>query len=127
MFDITYDPRANRLRITVEGFWKPEEVPALARAIDANVREIGEHFDVIVESPDFPVQANDVADLLAAVMRGGMARTSGHAAVVVAGPLNKAQAERTLVHLRLRVFLTLDEAERWIASKSRDAEPASAT
>ncbi|HEX7781451.1 MAG TPA: hypothetical protein VF509_01450 [Sphingobium sp.] len=123
MFHIEHDSRANILRITVEGFWEPKNVPDLARGIDASLRKIGDDFDVIVNSPDFPVQANDVADLLAAVMRGGMARTSGRAAVVVAGPLNRAQAERTLVHPRLRVFMTMDAAEAWIGSKSRDATP----
>jgi len=116
MFHIEYDTRVNILRITVAGFWEPGNVPDLAKGIDASLREIGDDFDVIVNSPDFPVQANDVADLLAAVMRGGMTRTSGRAAVVVAGPLNRAQAERTLVHPRLRVFLTMKEAERWLES-----------
>lgn len=126
MFHIDYDRRANALRINVEGFWAPENVPALARAIDAHVHQMPDDFDVIVESPDFPVQANDVADLLAGVMRGGMARTSGYAAVVVGGPLGKAQAERTLVHPRLKVFLSLDEAKVWLAAMGRGVDHLSA-
>jgi hypothetical protein len=126
MFKIDPDREANTLRINVEGFWAPENVSALARAIDAHVRQMPDDFDVIVESPDFPVQANDVADLLAAVMRGGMVRTSGHAAVVVGGQLGKAQAERTLVHPRLKVFLSLDDAKVWLAARGRGVEDLSA-
>ncbi|WP_070153107.1 hypothetical protein [Sphingobium phenoxybenzoativorans] len=122
MFHITHDPRTNVLRITVKGFWNPADVPKLAKGIDASLREVGDDFDAIVESFDFPVQANDVADLLTAVMRGGMARTSGRAAVVVGSLLNRAQAERTLVHPRVRVFMTMEEAEAWLASGVRDAD-----
>ncbi|CAN5423000.1 hypothetical protein BH10PSE14_BH10PSE14_41090 [soil metagenome] len=118
MFNVDYDPRANCVNLRVAGFWKPEDVTALARAVGEKVREaraIREDFNVIVESLAFPVQAMDVADLLANIMRGGMAQTSGRAAVVVGSQLNKAQAERTLVHPRLCVFLTLEEARDWLA------------
>ena len=116
MFQVDYDRRANCLIIDVAGFWKPEHVVELAREVGAKARQaqaIRDDFNVIVTSFDFPVQANDVADLLANIMRGGMTLTSGKCAVVVGSQLNRAQAERTLVHPRLRVFLTLDEARRW--------------
>jgi len=117
MFQVDYDRHANCLTIDVAGFWKPEDVVDLAREVGAKARQaqaIRDDFNVIVTSLDFPVQANDVADLLANIMRGGMTLTSGKSAVVVGSQLNKAQAERTLVHPRLRVFLTLEEAERWL-------------
>jgi hypothetical protein len=57
----------------------------------------------------------DVADLLSEIMRGGMAITTGRAAVVVGSQLNKAQAERTLVHPRVRVFTTMKAARAWLA------------
>ncbi|MFA5964614.1 MAG: hypothetical protein WC804_11410 [Sphingomonas sp.] len=118
MFNVDYDRHANCLNLSVAGFWKPGDVAALARAVGEKLREaraLRDDFNVIVESFDFPVQAMDVADLLANIMRGGMAQTSGRAAVVVGGQLNKAQAERTLVHPRLCVFLTLEEARTWLA------------
>lgn len=124
MFNVDYDRRANCLNLRVAGFWKPEDVSALARAVGEKVREtraIREDFNVIVESFDFPVQAMDVADLLANIMRGGMAQTSGRTAVVVGSQLNKAQAERTLVHPRVRVFLTLEEARNWLAGRADQA------
>ncbi len=119
MFSIAYDAQANILRISVEGFWSPGDVPALAAAIGGTAqraRALRNDFDVLVESLDFPVQANDVADALAEIVPAGMALTTGRTAVVVGSLLNKAQAERTLAHPRLRVFMTLAEAQSWLAS-----------
>lgn len=128
MFHVDYDARANHLVLTVKGFWKPEDVTAFAASVGTRAQEaraVRPDFDVLVESLDFPVQANDVADLLTGIMRGGMALTSGRAAVVVGSHLNKAQAERTLVHPRVRVFLTLDDARRWLADRGgAEATPA---
>jgi hypothetical protein len=120
MFNVDYDRRANCVNLRVAGFWKHEDVTALARAVGEKLREthaIREDFNVIVESFDFPVQAMDVADLLTNIMHGGMAQTSGRAAVVVGSQLNKAQAERTLVHPRVCVFLTLEKARDWLAGE----------
>lgn len=117
MFKIEFDAQTSILRIHVAGFWKPEDVPAFAKAVGARAqqaRAVSQSFDVIVESLDFPVQANDVADMLTDIRTSGTALTSGRVAVVVGSWLNKLQAERTLAHPRLRVFMTLDEAENWL-------------
>jgi hypothetical protein len=118
MYRVAYDRHANCLGIMVEGFWAAAEVAGLAAEVGAKAmaaRAIRPDFAVLVESPDFPVQANHVADLLAEVMRGGMTLTTGRAAVVVGSHLNKAQAERTLVHPRLRVCLSVAQARDWLA------------
>lgn len=125
MFRIDYDPDANRLKISVWGFMDPGDVTALATAVGAKAREaraIGGDFDVIVESLEFPVQANDVADMLTEIMRSGMALTTGRAAVVVGSFLNKLQAERTLVHPRLQVFSSMEEARSWLDQSSGSTE-----
>jgi acyl-CoA synthetase (NDP forming) len=121
MFQVVYDHAANRLCIAVKGFFNPDDVASLAKEVGAkarDAREVRDDFDVIVESLEFPVQANDVADLLANIMRAGMAPTSGRAAVVVGSQLNKAQAERTLVHPKLRIFLTLEDARHWLMEEA---------
>ena len=125
MFRVDYDARANVLTIHVSGFLTPDDVPAFAAEIAATARAaaaIRADFDVIVESLDFPVQANDVADLLAQIMRDGIVLTSGNAAVVVGSQLNKLQAERTLAHPRLKVFRTMAEATDWLGRTSGDAQ-----
>lgn len=118
MFHIEYDRGANCLNIRVAGFWKPEDVAAMAREAGAKAlaaRAIRPDFDACVESLDFPVQAMDVADLLATSVRAGLSLTTGRAAIVVGSQLNKVQAERTLADPRLRVFLTMDAARAWLA------------
>lgn len=119
MFHVEYDRRANCLNIRVEGFWKPEDVAPFASAVDREARlakTASSDFDACVESLKFPVQAIDVADLLSGIMRAGMGVTRGRAAVVVGSQLNKAQAERTLIHPRVRVFQAVDKARAWLAA-----------
>ena len=121
MFQVEYDRAANRLNISVKGFWKPEDVPLLAATIGEKARQaraIRGDFDVLVESLDFPVQALDVADMLKNVMAGGIELTTSRAAVVVGSQLNRAQAERTLVHPRVRIFLSLAAAENWLTGSA---------
>ena len=123
MFSVRYDRPANCIMVSVREFWKPDDVTALAAEIGAiaqQARRVRGDFNAIVESFDFPVQANDVADLLADIMRGAMAVTSGNAAVVVGSQLNKVQAERTLIHPRLQVFRTLEAAHAWLQQASLD-------
>jgi hypothetical protein len=118
MFHVDYDRPANCLNIKVEGFWKPEDVASLAQEVASKARAakaIRPDFNACVESLEFPVQAIDVADLLAGIMQAGMAMTTGRAAVVVGSQLNKAQAERTLVHPRVRMFRSLEEGRAWLA------------
>lgn len=119
MFRVDYRPHANRIVIHVRDFWTTDMIPAFAAAVGAKVqaaRAVRDDFDVLVESLAFPVQANDVADLLPSIMRGGMALTSGRSAVVVGSQLSKLQAERTLTHPRVRVFLSMAQAEAWLAA-----------
>lgn len=119
MFEVEYDEHANCLEIIVNGFWNRETVLAFADAFTMRARSaraVRTDFDVLVESLQFPVQANDVADLLTEVMRAGMTQTTGRAAVVVGSQLNKLQAMRTLTHPRVRVFLDLHDARNWLTA-----------
>ncbi|TPG13078.1 hypothetical protein EAH84_06595 [Sphingomonas oligophenolica] len=119
MFAVNYDKDNNCLNVVVKGFWKPEDVALLASEVGSKAnaaRGIRQDFDACVESLEFPVQAMDVANLLTAIMQGAMALTTGRAAVVVGSQLNKLQAERTLVHERVRMFLSSGEAREWLAA-----------
>lgn len=122
MFSVAYDADANMLRISVEGFYALADVPALAASIDGTVRRVNairDDFDVLIESLNFPVQSEDVANAIPAIMEAGMTMTSGHVAIVVASFLNKAQVERTLIHPRVKAFMTLEAAQEWLASTKR--------
>ena len=119
MFTIDYDPRTNRLLVHVRDFWTSESVSQFAAAMGAKAQEIRatrSDYDAIIESLDFPVQSNDVADLLGALGRGALALTSGRAAIVVGSRLNRMQAERTHTDPRVRVFMTMADAEAWLAA-----------
>jgi hypothetical protein len=117
MHDISFDPGSKCLLIHVAGFWQPEQLPAFAAALEAAVlkaRSFAPDFCAVIESFDFPVQANDVADMLGELCARCMAMTTGQVAVVVGSHLNKLQVERTLIHERLRPFRTMEEARDWL-------------
>lgn len=119
MYKVDYDMSANILNIHVAGFMAPEDVPPFAAEVDFKARQarvVRGDFNVIVESFDFPVQATDVAELLAGIVGTGMVLTTGRSAVVVGSHLNKLQAERTLIHPRLKVFSTMEDAQDWLGS-----------
>ncbi len=70
----------------------------------------------------FRVSPFNFDDLLPRIAEAGLSLTSGRAAAVVGSHLNKLQAERTQNHPRLKVFLSMAEAEAWL-----DAAPAADT
>jgi hypothetical protein len=118
-FRLDYDPRRNRILVDVRDFWTVETVREFAAAAGAKaqeVRRLRDDYDVLIDSTAFPVQAGDVADLLPSIAEAGLALTSGRAASIVGSHLNKLQAERTQRHPRLRIFMSLEEAEAWLAT-----------
>ena len=118
MYRFDYDRAVDCFRIHVSGFWTPADVQEFGPALHAKAKEIGRQsprFDVMIESLDFPVQANDVADMLNGVMAQSIEITQGRVAVVVASQLNKLQVERTLVHPRVRPFLSIAQGQAWLA------------
>lgn len=116
-FRLDYDAARNRILIEIRDFWTVETVHAFAAAAGAKaheVRAIRADYDVLVDSRHFPVQASDIADLLPGIANAGLALTSGRAASVVGSHLNKLQAERTQTHPRMKIFLTMEDAEAWL-------------
>ncbi len=119
-FRLDYDPGRNRVLVVIRDFWTVETVHAFAAAAGAfaqETRAIRDDYDVLIDSRDFPVQANHVADLLPNIAEAGLTLTSGRAASVVGSQLNRLQAERTQTHPRIRIFMTIEEAEAWLAEK----------
>ncbi len=117
-FRMDYDAARNRILVEIRDFWTIETVREFATAAGAKAQEvlaIRNDYDVLIDSRDFPVQANDVADLLPSIAEAGLTLTSGRAASVVGSHLNKLQAERTQTHPRMRIFMTVEEAEAWLA------------
>jgi hypothetical protein len=117
-YELDYDPQRNRMAVIMRGLWTVQTVREFATVSGAKAQEtiaIRNDYDVLVDTRDFPVQPNDVADLLPNIAQAGLTLTSGRAASVVASHLNKLQADRTQTHPRFRAFMTLEEAEAWLA------------
>ena len=119
-YAFAYDPAKNRVIVELRDFWTVEtvrEFPAASGAFANETRARRADYDVLIDTTGFPVQSNDVADLLPSITLAGLALTTGRAASVVASQLNKLQADRTQTHPRFRAFLTREEAEAWLADK----------
>lgn len=119
-YAFAYDPAQNRVIVELRDFWTVETVREFAAASGAFANETRARradYDVLIDTTGFPVQSNDVADLLPSITLAGLALTTGRAASVVASQLNKLQADRTQTHPRFRAFLTREEAEAWLADK----------
>ena len=117
-YRLEYDPVRNRILATIRDFWTTQTVREFAAASGAlahGVRETRDDYDVLIDSRAFPVQSNEIADLLPSIAEGGLSLTSGRAASVVGSHLNKLQADRTQTHPRFRAFMTMAEAEAWLA------------
>lgn len=118
-YRLDYDPQRNRMTVVMRDLWTVDTVREFATVAGAKAQEtiaIRNDYDVLVDTRDFPVQPNDVADLLPSITQAGLTLTSGRAASVVASHLNKLQADRTQTHPRFRAFMTLEEAEAWLDS-----------
>lgn len=118
-YQFEYDSTRNRITVTMRDMWTVETVREFAAAAGAfaqSVRATRADYDVMIDTTGFPVQQNDVADLLPSISQAGLTLTSGRAASVVASQLNKLQADRTQTHPRFRSFMTLAEAEAWLAA-----------
>lgn len=116
-FGLAYAPASNRILVEIRGLWTVDTVREFAAASGAfaqQIRATRADYDVLIDSRDFPVQTNEVADLLPSIAEAGLTLTSGRAASVVGSALNKLQAERTQTHPRMRIFMTVEEAEAWL-------------
>ena len=118
-YQFAYDSSRNRITVTLRDLWTVETVREFATASGAfaqSVRAARADYEVLIDTRDFPVQPNGVADLLPNITQAGLTLTTGRAASVVASQLNKLQADRTQTHPRFRSFMTLEEAEAWLAT-----------
>ena len=124
MYDIRFDARKRILRLRLEGFWTPVTLARFMADLKAEATKVrASHggFATLSDSRDFPVQSPEVAGGFAALMQGGGAGQAGPTAIVVASVLNKIQAERALNTPSVKVFLALEDAQRWLDAEWCDA------
>ena len=120
MYTIEFDPQRRLLKITNGGFWTLETIndfaeEVMARAADLR-RRYGE-FAVLSDSRDMPVQAAPVAAAFQSLLAESMKITQGPFATVVGGALVKMQTDRVLKAHHTRTFLSIEDAEAWIAER----------
>lgn len=123
MYKIRYDRATNIFFYSMTGFWTMETVERFLtdlRAEAARIRRSPMHFDTLCDSTAFPVQSMEVSEALGKIMDAAIELRTGRTAIAVGSMLGKLQAERTLPHPSVKVFLSLDEARAWL--KTPEAE-----
>ena len=117
MYRIHYDAGERLLHLTLEGFWTPATLAAFAAELlvrTTAIRRSGLPYGLLSDSTRFPIQSPLVAAGFERITARGVEQHMGPAAIVVAGALNRMQAERTLKSERVRVFLDMAEARAWL-------------
>lgn len=120
MYTIAFDAQSRTLQLKLEGFWSAATLAGFAAELISKttaLRTRYPEFAILSDSSCFPVQSPDVARGFEQLMMGGAKAHTGSTAVVVASVLNKMQAERSLPGTRVRVFMSADEARRWLATE----------
>jgi hypothetical protein len=118
-FELSLDRSARLLRTTMRGFWDVKVVRQYEGALRPKLRELaalkpGTTFS-LVDSIDFPVQSQAVAEALGPVMierAGGL--HPDRTAILVANALVRMQVSRHVVDDRVRVFLGEAEGMEWL-------------
>lgn len=123
MYSIEYSPETRILQLRLEGRWTEEDFDNFDKDYRAALRKHslgGKSIAMLSDSRQFHVQTQEVADRFSKLGSGSGAKVV--ASAIVAGTLlNKMQVERTMGSDRLRVFLDLNEAKRWLADVMQDA------
>ena len=118
MFTVDTDEPAGLLHLKLAGFWTSDTVrgfiAALLPAVEQMQRRVG-GYSILSDSTEFPVQSPEVSEQFTRIMAAGAGRSRGRTAIVVAGMLNKLQAQRIFKGPHVGVFLTRDEALAWLA------------
>jgi hypothetical protein len=120
MYAIRYDPGERILHLKLEGFWTAATLARFVAELMVRTTQLRmrrERFGVLSDSSRFAIQSPLVSQGFERIMAKGAETHRGPTAVVVAGVLNKLQAERTLKGERVCVFLDPAEARGWLAAE----------
>lgn len=120
MFSLAFDPKRRIMTITGEGLWTLATLTRFSAEVLAYgmvQRARYGPFAVLNDVRRMPVQSAHVTSGLEVVIARGRAIATAPIAAVVSGVLPKLQVERILRGDHSRVFLSMDEAEGWLAER----------
>ena len=115
-FDL--DRRNGLMTIVIHGFWDAQTVQVFyadALAATEDMRRTHACHDTLVDARDFPVQAAQITDGIAGLMRMGMEVNDGRTAIISHNQLGKMQGDRLNPNPKLKIFLAEADATAWLA------------
>ena len=125
MYTIKFDASTRTLHLELEGFWSVGTLTAFAAELLVKTTALNLRygkFAILSDSTRFPVQSSAVSAGFERIRERGAQLHKGHTAVVVGSVLNKMQAERSLRGPHVRVFLSANDAKRWLAEVAHEAK-----
>lgn len=117
MFDFSYDPDRNLMRLVQEDYWSLANFRAFESEFmkrHTSIRRTSPNYRVLADCRHFPVQSAEISEAFGAFFDMIMAENKGHYAIVVGSILNKLQAKRALPQAHVQVFTDPDEAMIWL-------------
>lgn len=118
MFDFSYDPDENLIRLVQQGYWSLADFRAFESefiTLHMTIRKVHCDYRVLADCRDFPVQSPEIGEAFGQLFATIMAESKGRYAIVASSILNKLQAKRTLPQPHIQVFTDPDEAMAWLS------------
>lgn len=117
MFDFSYDPDRNLMRLVQEDYWSLADFRAFESEftkLHTTIRRTNQNYRVLADCRDFPVQSAEISEVFGAFFDRILNENKGRYAIVASSMLNKLQAKRALPQPHVQIFTDPDEAMTWL-------------
>ena len=117
VYEISYDPETALVELKIGGFWNADTAKAFAAELGAVIIKARANgsYRVLSDARAFSVQASDIVERFSAMAENSSAERT---AIVVTSALARSQAKRSMQNDRVRIFLDMEDARRWLDSSS---------
>lgn len=117
MFDFSYDPSENLIRLVQEDYWSLADFRTFESEFakrHADIRRTHGHYRVLADCRGFPVQSTEISQAFAVFFDMLLSENKGRYAIIVGSVLNKLQAKRALPQPHVQAFTDPDAAMIWL-------------
>ncbi|WP_147418736.1 STAS/SEC14 domain-containing protein [Sphingobium terrigena] len=117
MFEFSYDPDRNLMRLVQADYWSLADFRAFEAEFTKRhmtIRRTSQNYRVLADCRDFPVQSAEISQAFGAFFDRILNENKGRYAIVASSMLNKLQARRALPQGNVQVFSEPDEAMAWL-------------
>jgi hypothetical protein len=118
MFDFSYDPDENLMRLVQQGYWSLADFRTFESEfvkLHTTIRKTNRNYRVLADCREFPVQSPEISEAFGQLFAIIMDENKGRYAIVVGSILNKLQTKRALPQPHVQTFTDPNEAMAWLS------------